>query len=73
MEFSEGKLGQKFFYHLHNCRGDTKDLLPVLIEMLLWSEKYSPDKLAIPDDFLQMAKQYKQALIEMLRQRIDDY
>ncbi|WP_018691841.1 winged helix-turn-helix transcriptional regulator [Algicola sagamiensis] len=50
-----------------------KDLLPVLIEMLLWSEKYSPEKLAIPDDFLEMAKQDKQALIELLRQRIDNF
>ncbi len=47
-----------------------KDLLPVLIEMILWSVKYDPT-LAVPPEFLEQAKRDRAALIAFLRSRID--
>ena len=47
-----------------------KDLVPVLIEMLLWSAKYD-DTLAIPPDFLHKARTQKEALIKAVVARLD--
>ena len=47
-----------------------KQLIPVLVEMILWSAKYD-DSLAIPPAFLEKAKVDKAALIAALLARIE--
>ncbi|MDF2176925.1 helix-turn-helix domain-containing protein [Aliiglaciecola sp. CAU 1673] len=48
-----------------------KDLLPILLEMILWSAKHNPGDLAIPDDLVQMAANDRAGLLARLRERID--
>lgn len=43
-----------------------KDLIPVVIEMLLWSAKYDPEA-AIPPDFLERAQNDKDNLIKDIK------
>ncbi len=47
-----------------------KDLIPVLVEIMLWSEKHY-DGLAIPQNFLAKAKEDKEALIAAIALRLD--
>ena len=42
------------------------DLLPMLIEMILWSEKYDP-KTAAPKEFVAAARKDREKLIEKIR------
>lgn len=44
-----------------------KDLLPILIEMILWSAKYDPETLNIPKDLVKKAKRDREGLIAQLR------
>ena len=46
-----------------------KHLVPVLVEMILWSSKYD-DSLAVPQDFLDKAKKEKEKLIETITTRL---
>ncbi len=47
-----------------------RQLIPVLVEMILWSAKYD-DSLAIPETFLEKAKTNKEALVTTLMARIE--
>lgn len=47
-----------------------RQLIPVLVEMILWSSKYD-DSLAIPKPFLEKAKTNKEALVTTLMARIE--
>ena len=47
-----------------------KHLIPVLVEMILWSAKYD-DNLAVPRDFLDKAETEKEELIERITSRLD--
>ncbi|MEO1627013.1 MAG: helix-turn-helix domain-containing protein, partial [Bacteroidota bacterium] len=46
-----------------------KNLVPVLVEMMLWSAKYN-DQLAIPQSFLDKAKTDKEQLIKAIAARL---
>lgn len=46
------------------------DLLPMLIEMVLWSAQYDPSTSAYPD-FVKRAKKDKPRLIREIRQRLE--
>lgn len=48
-----------------------KDLIPILIEMILWSTKYYSDSLDIPVDLVQKAKEDRDALIHQIMDQID--
>lgn len=58
--------------HIYSLTESGKDLLPVLIEMILWSAKYYSDTLDIPTDLVQKAKEDRDALIDQLRYRISE-
>ncbi len=47
-----------------------KDLLPILIEMILWSAKHHSDILNIPTDLVQKAKNDRNTLISQLTDQI---
>lgn len=47
-----------------------KNLVPVLVEMILWSAQYD-DSLAIPPAFIQKAQTEKEELIKRIIARID--
>ena len=47
-----------------------KDLLPILVEMILWSAKHYSDTLNIPTDLVQKAKDDRDALISQLMKQI---
>ena len=47
-----------------------KDLLPILVEMILWSAKHEGDALNIPDDLVKKAKKDRTTLLKQLRERI---
>ncbi len=47
-----------------------KDLLPILIEMIVWSAKYDPSSNA-PPTFVEQAHRDRSGLISNLRERID--
>lgn len=47
-----------------------KNLIPVLVEMILWSVQYEND-LAVPQEFIDKAKTAKEKLIETLMARLD--
>lgn len=47
-----------------------KALIPVLVEMILWSTQYQND-LAVPQEFLDKAKTEKEQLITRLISRLD--
>lgn len=46
-----------------------KDLIPVLIEMILWSDKYK-NGLAVPQEFIMKAKTDKAALLKNVLSRL---
>ena len=47
-----------------------KNLVPVLVELILWSAKYNND-LAVPQEFLVKARTAREKLIEMIISKID--
>ncbi len=47
-----------------------KDLLPILVDMIVWSAKHNPEGLDIPEDLVAMAGQDRPALIAKLRAQI---
>jgi len=47
-----------------------KDLLPILIDMIVWSAKHNPKGLDLPEDLIQKAKTDREGLLEGLRGRI---
>ncbi|MCG8641777.1 MAG: helix-turn-helix transcriptional regulator, partial [Desulfobacterales bacterium] len=49
--------------HIYSLTESGKDLLPILIEMILWSAKHYSDMLDIPSDLVQKAKEDRDALI----------
>lgn len=55
--------GRKLIYLLTEKGIDT---IPVMIEMMLWSHQYSPDALAIPEQFLARLKNEKSVFISEL-------
>ena len=46
-----------------------KDLIPVLIEIILWSAKYH-EGLAVSDEFLEKAKRHREQVIETIAGRL---
>lgn len=47
-----------------------KDLIPILIEMILWSAKYYSDSLDIPHELVKRAKEDRDSLIDQLTAQI---
>lgn len=47
-----------------------KDLIPVLIEMIVWSAKYH-DGLAVTQNFLEKARMDREELIKMITSRLE--
>jgi len=47
-----------------------KDLIPVLVEMMVWSVKHQ-DGLAVPEDFLARATKNREELIAGVKSRLD--
>lgn len=47
-----------------------KDLIPILVEVILWSAKHE-DGLAVTEEFLQKANQNRKKVIENIRARLD--
>ena len=56
--------------HIYSLTESGKDLLPILIEMILWSAKHYSDTLDIPNDLVQKAKDDRDALIRQLMDQI---
>ena len=56
--------------HIYSLTESGKDLLPILIEMILWSAKHYSDMLDIPSDLVQKAKEDRDALISQLIDQI---
>ena len=56
--------------HIYSLTESGKDLLPILIEMILWSAKHYSDMLDIPSDLVQKAKDDRDALISQLIDQI---
>lgn len=48
-----------------------KDLLPILVEMILWSAKHDSETLDIPQDLVENAQKDRVALLDQLRDRIE--
>lgn len=46
------------------------DLIPLLIDMMLWSEKHDPEGLDIPGEFLDKIRQNRQGVIEQIQQNL---
>lgn len=49
-----------------------KDLLPILIELILWSAKHKPENISVPTDLVNLAKQDKNMLLNQLQQGIEE-
>ena len=47
-----------------------KDLVPVLVEMIVWSAKYNND-LAVPPGFVEKVRTNREAVIEVIRSKLD--
>lgn len=47
-----------------------KDLIPILIDLIVWSDKYQED-LAVSDYFIKRANENRDGLIESIRARLD--
>lgn len=47
-----------------------KDLLPILVEMIVWSAKYDPSS-AVPPALVERAHRDRSGLIDSLRERIE--
>lgn len=56
---------------IYNLTDAGKDLLPVLVEMIVWSAKHNPEDLDIPEDLVKKAKQDREELIKHLRQQVE--
>ena len=56
--------------HIYSLTESGMDLLPILIEMILWSAKHYSDTLNIPTDLVQKAKEDRDALINQLMDQI---
>ena len=56
--------------HIYSLTESGKDLLPILIEMILWSAKHYSDTLDIPVDLVQKAKEDRETLINQLMDQI---
>ena len=56
--------------YIYSLTESGKDLLPILIEMILWSAKHYSDTLNIPTDLVQKAKDDRDALIGQLMEQI---
>lgn len=48
-----------------------RDMLPILLEMMIWSSKYAPETNA-PKDFLDRAINDRESLIDDVFKRLDD-
>ena len=46
------------------------DLLPILVEMIVWSATHNPEHLSIPEDLVAMATSDRDTLIENMRKGI---
>ena len=56
--------------HIYSLTESGKDLLPILIEMILWSARHYSDTLDIPTDLVKKAKHDRDALISELMNQI---
>ena len=54
----------------YNLTEKGKHLVPVLVEMILWSARYD-DSLAVPPEFLDQAKVDKEGMIARIRAKIE--
>lgn len=55
---------------LYSLTQKGKDLIPVLIEMILWSSKHETG-LAVTDEFLEKAKNHREAVINHIASGLD--
>lgn len=60
--------GRRFCYGLSEAG---KDLLPVLVELIVWSAKHDPHT-GTPDSFVSAARKDRGALLKKLRAQITD-
>ncbi len=60
--------GRRFHYRLSEAG---KDLIPVLVEIIMWSASHDPDT-STPAAFIRAARKDRAALIEKLRRQTDD-
>lgn len=58
--------------HIYSLTESGMDLIPILIEMILWSAKYYSDTLEIPIELVQKAKEDRGALINQLMAQISE-
>lgn len=58
--------------HIYSLTESGKDLLPLLLEMIVWSAEHHGDTLNIPLELVSRAKEDRNALITQLRQQIID-
>ncbi len=47
-----------------------KDLIPILVEVILWSAKYE-DGLAVSDEFVQKATDYREEVVENIKSTLN--
>lgn len=47
-----------------------KDLLPILIDMIIWSAKHNPEDLDLPEGLIKRAEKDRQGLLEDLKGNI---
>ena len=47
-----------------------KDLIPILVEVILWSAKYE-DGLAVSDEFVQKATDYREEVVENIKSSLN--
>ncbi len=60
--------GRRFSYGLSDAG---KDLLPILVELIVWSAKHDA-KTSVPDSFIAAAQKDRAALLRRLRAQIED-
>lgn len=58
--------------HIYSLTNAGKDLLPILIEMILWSAKHYSDILTIPNDLVKKSKEDREGLISQLMDQISE-
>ena len=58
--------------HIYSLTESGMDLIPILIEMILWSAKYYSDTLDIPIELVQKAKEDRGALINQVMAQISE-
>ena len=58
--------------HIYSLTELGTDLIPILIEMILWSEKHYSNQLTIPQDLVKKSKEDRDGLIKELKDQISE-